>query len=1096
MRTPRVEKSIVTSADSCPSHASLCRDNRALLVVLAQLLCATQLFGFGQNKVEYEHFSWQYYQAPHFKVFFYQNQGVLPAIAAQWIENDYESLKNDFSFGPKEKLPLILYGSPNAFAQTNIVSDILPEGVGGFTTQIKNRIVVPFDGSYDELRHVLHHELVHGFQYGILFEQLGSSIFAGGQAQMPLWFAEGMAEYLSSGWNTEADMFLMDAVVYGSVGLPGPELGGYMAYKGGQSFFAFLAASRGEKMFSLFLKRFKETKNVERSFKDTYGKTPEELGEEWRTELKRLYWPEIGRRKDPSKNSTALTAHEKDRDHFNLKPRISPDGTKVAYFSDLRDYTRILVCNGKGKVIEEVGASGYAGSFESFHPFRSGICWSPQSDKLAFVSNNNGGDELRIVDIKQKKLVATFRPDLSSMFAPDWSGDGASIVFCGVDKGFCDLFLYDVRSRSCTRLTNDILSENDPRFTRDGAGIVFSRQDTCGSPDRALRARGAKPLQLWYLKLADKTCTQITFSPGNKKAPCFSSDGKSLFYVSDKNGIDNIYAAPFASPDSARPLTDFIGGVYSLDLARDSATLVYCLFQKGAWDIWRMGDPQSKLMVKPLERTKWVESCEDTSVRFFTPVVMGDTAPPPPKKGSEAKAHAHPAQDAGPDITDETVSDISERDTTKEKPRKDSLNVKHQDTASLSVSPANQAKPVAAGADTVAVPVRRAVPDFDTVTPRPYRLQFEPEFVSVGLGTDAYYGYGVAGQLAAVFTDLMGNHQIAVMGDIEGNLAEYTHLFASYLNLERKINFGGGVFFNREYTSADIFGDSLYFDTDAGIMFLLRFPFSMFARIDVEGAYENLFRVPYIYDTTSASPVADAGRGSRTINIFMPSISYVYDDVLWGITGPLNGTRGQARVLVSPPTRFLDASFASFDVDLRHYWHLLKRFVWANRVSFGASVSLRNDEPDARKFFLGGDENWFLYNYNAAGYQANTNNFFYSDIIVPLRGWDYLDIIGTRYAVVNTEFRFPFLKEMSLVWPLPMTLRYVNGAVFTDIGNAWNPDEQLRNVPLPKTVYGGVGGGLRANLGIFVLRWDRAWKTDFSTFFGPYKDYFSLGAEF
>ena len=412
----------------------------------------------------------------------------------------------------------------------------------------------------------------------------------------------------------------------------------------------------------------------------------------------------------------------------------------------------------------------------------------------------------------------------------------------------------------------------------------------------------------------------------------------------------------------------------------------------------------------------------------------------------------------------------------------------------------NRARPKAQittiGADTAATPpAHRPVPNFDTIQPRPYRLRFTPDIVSVGLGTNAYYGYGVAGQLAAVFTDLMGNHQIAVMGDIEGNLAEYTHLFASYLNLEHKVNFGGGAFYNREFTSASIFGDSLYFDTDEGLMFLLRVPFSMFTRIDVEGFYENLFRAPYLFDTLSSSPVTDSTRGSRVINMFMPSVSLVYDDILWGITGPLNGTRGQARVIVSPPLKFIDASFASFDVDLRHYWHLFKRFVWANRLSFGASIPLRSG-PNARKFFLGGDENWLLYNYNAAAYQANTDNFFYSDIIVPLRGWDYLDIIGTKYAVVNTEFRFPFLKEMTLAWPLPLSLRYVNGAFFTDAGNAWNPDEQFTGVPLPKKIYGGVGGGLRANLGIFVLRWDRAWKTDFTTFFGPYKDYFSLGAEF
>jgi Tol biopolymer transport system component len=1066
-------------------------------VITFILFCNAALYGFGKNKVEYKDFSWKYYRVQHFEVYFSQNQGALPIIATQWIENAYEALQLDFSFTPKDRFPLIIYESPNSFAQTNIVGDIIPEGVGGFTTQIKNKIVVPFDGSYNDFRHVLHHELVHAFQFSILFDQFGSSFLAGSNAQLPLWFAEGLAEYLSSGWNTEADMFLMDATIFGSVGIPGSEMNGYMAYKGGQSFFTFLASSRGEKLFTLLLSRFKEIKNVERSFKDVYGKTPEELGEEWRTELKRLYWPEIGRRKDPSKNSVAITHHEKDRTNFNLKPRISPDGTKLAYFSDLRDFTRILVRNRKGDIIQEVGQSGFAGSFESFHPFRSGMCWSPQSDKLAFVSSNNGQDELRLIDIKKKKLLKTYRPGLSSVYSPDWSSNGADIVFCGTDKGYSDLFIYNIGSGSLTRLTKDIFPEADPRFTRDGRGIVFSRQDTCGTARQSALDRRKNPVQLWYIDLADTHSTQLTFSLGRKKAPCFSPDGKFIMYVSDRNGIDNLYIAPLKNPDSAKALTDVIGGISDPDWAKDSSTLVYCLFQKGGWDVWQMSDPVDKLMETMPEKTKWVESCEDTGVHFFPLVVLGDSVSVSKKSTSAfiSRKNKSSLLEFGP--FEETVG-ISERDTSKMKPAIDSSTVIALEASKIAVADSTKKllRPVT---DTLVHLPRRVTLDFDTIQPRPYRLKFNPDIVSVGLGTNTYYGYGVSGQIVAVFSDLLGNHQIAVMGDVQGNMADYTHLFASYLNLEYKMNYGVGAFYNREYTSADNFGDSLYFDTDAGAMFLFRLPFSMFSRIDVEAFYENMFRVPYTYRSTGNGPFEkDPARSNRTINIFIPSVSYVYDDILWGITGPLNGMRGQARVKISPPMRPIDVSFASFDLDVRKYWHIFKRFVWANRITFGASIPLRNESP-SRKFFLGGNENWVFYNaddFNSAGYGNNINNFFYSDIIVPFRGWGYLSFIGTKYAVLNTEFRFPFLKEMSIVWPLPLSLRYVNGAVFTDIGNAWNSDEEIQGAPLPKKIYGGAGGGLRANLGIFVLRWDRAWKTDFATFFGPWKDYWSLGAEF
>jgi hypothetical protein len=68
--------------------------------------------------------------------------------------------------------------------------------------------------------------------------------------------------------------------------------------------------------------------------------------------------------------------------------------------------------------------------------------------------------------------------------------------------------------------------------------------------------------------------------------------------------------------------------------------------------------------------------------------------------------------------------------------------------------------------------------------------------------------------------------------------------------------------------------------------------------------------------------------------------------------------------------------------------------------------------------------------------------------------------------------------------------------VFADAGNAWENDQERPGLPLPEKIYGGIGYGLRANLGIFVLRYDHAWKTDWTSFVGPTKDYFSLGAEF
>jgi hypothetical protein len=196
---------------------------------------------FGKNKVAFEQFNWQKLCTKHFEIYYPDFQNPIPLIASNWAESIYVKLSGTFDFELRSRIPLILYNSNAGFQQTNIIDMLLPEGVNGFTTQLWNRVVVPYNGSLPEFRHVLHHELVHAFQYGIIFEQFGSSLISVAGTQMPFWFAEGLAEYLSSDWDNDADMFLMDAALNGRVPLPSPELHGYAAYKVGQSFIKFLA---------------------------------------------------------------------------------------------------------------------------------------------------------------------------------------------------------------------------------------------------------------------------------------------------------------------------------------------------------------------------------------------------------------------------------------------------------------------------------------------------------------------------------------------------------------------------------------------------------------------------------------------------------------------------------------------------------------------------------------------------------------------------------------------------------------------------------------------------------------------------------------
>lgn len=528
---------------------------------------SSTLYGFGKNKVQFVNLQWNSLQTTHFNTFFHQEQGPLPVIASSWVENDFHALKTTFKFSPQDRIPLILYGTPNVFTQSNIITELLPEGVGGFTELFKTRIAIPFSGSYPELRHVLHHELVHAFMFGMLYDQKSNARMLTSN-QTPLWFMEGAAEYLSCGWDCEADMFLIDRTLNSTIPIPGPALNGYMAYKGGQSFLHFLAGSRGDNAFSAFLLNFKKNKSVEKSLEKVYGKTLAELGKEWVFELRRLYWPEISVRIKPSSHARALTNHVENLDHFNLRPRISPDGTQIAFFSDRNDYTSLIIVDSTGEQQLEISQNGYGGYFESFHPFRTGVCWSPDGAKIAFITKNNGADEIRIVDVKRKNLHDRIRTRFNAITSPDWSPDGNLLVFSAIDSGKGDLFTYNLSDRTLSRLTNSVTYEADPRFSPDGKLVLFSLEDTCEVPAEKKTPYGSGASDLAIIECSTKKTHRLTATIWSEKQPCFSPQGDSILFVCNINGIDNLYIAPLDSIAKAAAITNYAGGCSNPDWSR------------------------------------------------------------------------------------------------------------------------------------------------------------------------------------------------------------------------------------------------------------------------------------------------------------------------------------------------------------------------------------------------------------------------------------------------------------------------------------------------------------------------------------------------
>src|SRR6185369_2799530 len=162
---------------------------------------------FGRNKVHYVDLDFRILEPPHFDIYYYPEEHDASVEAGRLAERWYARLSKALDFEFTERQPIVLYGSHSQFVQTNVIPGFLGEGTGGVTEFDKGRVVLPFAAGLGETDHVLGHELVHAFQRQIL-KRGGPQL-----SSLPLWFVEGMAEYLSVGAiDTNTAMWLRDSV--------------------------------------------------------------------------------------------------------------------------------------------------------------------------------------------------------------------------------------------------------------------------------------------------------------------------------------------------------------------------------------------------------------------------------------------------------------------------------------------------------------------------------------------------------------------------------------------------------------------------------------------------------------------------------------------------------------------------------------------------------------------------------------------------------------------------------------------------------------------------------------------------------------------
>lgn len=1109
------------------------------LILLIFIAFSNKLFGqgqgtqiqFGQNRVQYHDFDWQYYDTDNFTTYYYPGGQNIAKFVIMAAEDQVLKLEEQLNYKLSNQIELLIYNDITDLAQTNIGLGVETYNLGGVNKIIGNKLFLYFDGNHNHLYKDLNEGLARIFVASMMSgstiqEILQNTIFG----NLPPWFTEGLIKYAAEPWNTTLDEELRGCFVknpnlkFKKLSQTNPELAG-------QSMWYFIEKKYGKEALKDVIYLTRINKGSFNGFGFVLGTTEANLEAEWATfylERKKL---DIDSKMDlPSEGKIKL----KTRKNRTISPLIiSPDGANLAYASHDGGAFKLFikkVDNGRKKKILKGGfkSDNYPHDYSypqiafSQNGSTLGICYEKR-DKIKFLA----------YDLETKKVTKHGLDYFQRINDFSFSGNGNEIIFSAQVNGKTDIFLFSLNSGKNIPITNDFWDDLQPKYVNSNGieGILFVSNRNTDSlmnlPLDTLLPIGTFDLFFYNMKRKDKTLARLTETPfGNEKSPIVFNNGK-IGYLSDENGIfnqyelalqsqvvriDSLWATPegeLVDPegfdfDSTKMIkigkeiyteiglfgnsTDYKNSIQQHATATLNGKSIL-VFEENKKQLFYLGNsPFASHEQNPLETTFRVE--------------LGFE-----KLKANPKSINANSENQG---NNEFVEIKQTMDSLLSETTKYSFSTQYAYNISLknSDSTINSVDYQGIGINTASVASIQGQ-KFNPVLSVPYKAKFTSNYLVTSLDNSLsfqnYTNFNISGpvfnypdlngMITFGITDIMEDHRIVGGIRIPSSFAG-SEEFVSYSNLKHRLDYRF-LFYRKS--------DQVQFADPANPFGVLNaklksnyaeisgsYPFDITKAIKGSIGFRNDKGIVSLTDQLSEN---------RTNDIFenwgSARLEFVHDKSKEVQMNIRDGFRYKIFFEYFRNFNEKKANLYNIGYDARYYYILHKNIVWANRISGASSFGQKKIA-----YYLGGVDSWINPKFDNSIPVDQNNNYAFQAIATNMRGFPINIRNGNSFMVINSEIRVPlfsYLAKKPLKSPFLNNFQFVG---FFDLGSAYkgltpfaeenpfsteiispgasngtNPVVVTVNYFRNPTVF-GFGGGIRTTLLGYFFRVDAGWGKD------------------